>query len=242
MIIVVGDIHGQWDKFMKKIKALDLKDCFIIQAGDFGIGFERKTKELAKLSFMNEFLQKRRICLYAFRGNHDDPSFFDGTFNYSNIKLSTDYSVLHLCNKKILLVGGAISLDRKKNPDIVDFRGKMWKGRKEGSTYWREEAFALNEKLAETFTNIDYVITHSAPNFCEPHTKGGITKWAKHDTSLIEEVAKERNDHAKLFDILEKNKCPLKKWYYGHFHDSYRTEFNGVDFIGLDIDEFVEIR
>ena len=65
-------------------------DFIIFSCGDFGVGFgynnpREEKKEHKKLSILNDFLNKRNIFLYVVRGNHDNPIFYDGNHNFSNI-------------------------------------------------------------------------------------------------------------------------------------------------------------
>ena len=61
MIVFTGDWHGEYDRAYRKIKSLDLRDLTIVQVGDFGIGFERRKKDLRKLDVLNEQLKGRNI-------------------------------------------------------------------------------------------------------------------------------------------------------------------------------------
>lgn len=242
MIIFCGDIHGNWESLIREIKRLDLVDCTIIQVGDFGMGFSPRKKDMAALKYINITLKARNITLYAIRGNHDNPEYFNGKISTSNINLIPDYSVLNIDNRKLLCVGGALSIDRKPSNIKTDFNGRPWSGRKEGFNYWTDEAFVLKPELCKDLTDIEIVITHSAPDFCEPRTKSGLSDWAVSDRSLIEDCAKERNDHSKLYDILKENKNPLKYWFYGHFHYYRRERFDDTEFVLLDIDMLYEAR
>lgn len=242
MLVVSGDWHGDWRSVIKEIKRLDIRNCTLIQAGDFGMGFEPKKKDLAALAYLNKVLKPRNIQLYAIRGNHDNPSFYDGSVSTSNIKLIPDYTILNVDGLNILCVGGAISVDRKPNPNKPDFRGHPWPGRTDGKNYWSDEVFVLKPELCKDLNNIDVVVTHSAPDFAEPRTKSGLSDWAVSDKSLIEDCAKERNDHSKLYDLLIANKCPLKYWFYGHFHWYKREEFENTTFVLLDVNMFYDVR
>lgn len=242
MIVVSGDWHGDFKNAIKEIKRLDLRDCTLIQVGDFGMGFERKQKDLAALKFLNITLKVRGIQLYAIRGNHDNPIWFDGSVHTSNIKLLADYTVLKIENVNILFVGGAISIDRKENLDQLDFRGRQWMGRKEGVNYWLDELFVLKPELLKDLKDIDMVVTHSSPDFCEPRTKHGLSGWAKYDPSLMELCAKERNDHSKMYDILKANGCKIKHWIYGHFHYYKQEMFEDTKCVLIDINQFYEVR
>lgn len=243
MLIVSGDWHGDWKSVIQEIKRLDLRDCTIIQVGDFGVGFCSMKKDLRSLDYLNTTLKSRNIKLYAIRGNHDNPIYFDGSISsIGNISLLPDYSVITIDGAKILCVGGAISIDRKPNSSLVGFDGKPWKGRKEGVNYWSDEVFVLKPELLKDLKDIDIVITHSAPDFCEPRIKTGLGKWLETDPSLLEECAKERNDLSKMYDILKANNCPLKEWFYGHFHSYKREQHFDTHFTLLDIEQFYEVR
>ena len=82
----------------------------MIQVGDFGAGFRKDF--LDDMLYLNDVLNEYNVTLYVIRGNHDDPKFFNGNHNWGNLKLLKDYTVLDLEGKKILLIGGAISIDR----------------------------------------------------------------------------------------------------------------------------------
>ena len=147
----VGDIHGSFEptsKFSTKIRQKE--NVIYFQCGDFGIGFGEIDKDIKKLNILDELLQQRNSELYVIRGNHDDPKYFNGSFNqFTNIKFLPDYSILEIQGHKILCVGGAISVDRVF--------------RKEGLSYWKNEPFVLKDDYKELPTDCDIIVTHSAP-------------------------------------------------------------------------------
>jgi hypothetical protein len=59
MIVCSGDWHSDFKRVIKEIKALDLRDCSIIQVGDLGIGFTLRKKELRTLNYLNLTLKVR---------------------------------------------------------------------------------------------------------------------------------------------------------------------------------------
>ena len=112
MILVLGDIHGNFNYLKNQIIQKRISDCTIIQVGDFGIGFTHRDNDIATLESLNDFLIGHSITMLSIRGNHDDPSFFDGSVNYSNLKLIKDYTSLEIEGNGYLFIGGAISVDR----------------------------------------------------------------------------------------------------------------------------------
>lgn len=230
-IYVLGDVHGVFDVISRWMSKYDIRDASVIQVGDFGVGFEDDEED--RLYKLNKKLHDRNVVLYVIRGNHDDPSRFysDGKIfdaDTSNIFLLQDYSLLALDGIKILLVGGAISIDRK--------------GRTTGISYWPDELFFLDVEKLKAFTNVDFVVTHTAPDFCK-HVEWGriVYDWADIDPGLHHELQQERRDLTQMYEILKK-KNQIKKWYYGHFHDSGLTEMDGTDFVLLNINEFKELK
>jgi predicted phosphodiesterase len=244
MLIVIGDIHGQFEKLTHYISEYDLRDCVLIQAGDFGAGFKTLRKEKASMKYINSCLVARNIVLYAIRGNHDNPKMFnEKTLDTSNIFLMKDYSTIILGDgRKILCVGGAISVDRLPNPIARDEYGKPWKGRTEGKNYWKDEPFVLNEEKLEAMRDVDIVISHSAPNFVYPFGCKGSGTWINNDPTLYTELMDERENIAKMYEILKKNNNPISHFLYGHFHNSNKEEKDGTVFKLLDIFEFYEVK
>ena len=102
-----------------------------------------------------------------------------------------------------------------------------------------------NESLLNEIGNnfqIDTVITHTAPSFCELIAKDGISEWAEWDDNLFADIDKERKTIDQIFNHLKSDGHPVSHWYYGHFHRSWTSEIEGVLFSMLDIMEFKEIR
>jgi len=113
MIFYLGDIHGNFNLINQYIKMYDLKDAHIIQVGDFGVGFNTFEKEKRLLQMTHDVLVKNNVMVWAIRGNHDYKPYFDNDpFEFTNIKLVKDYTVLNLEGKNILCIGGAVSVDR----------------------------------------------------------------------------------------------------------------------------------
>lgn len=203
-IYFIGDIHGQFANLLTLLERIELKDCYLICVGDFGIGF--RESDTTSCILMNDFFKERNIMFYSIRGNHDDPLFFKGRWRikHSNFELLEDYTSMELNGEKFLFVGGAVSIDRLY--------------RHEGLSYWIDEIFKLDlDKIQEC----DVIVTHSGPTWNGPFEKDGIQSWCDKDPTLWEECLKERTEH----DILIK-KSKAKRHYCGHFHQYYFVDFD----------------
>jgi hypothetical protein len=220
-ILAVGDIHGKWDSLFYRINEIDLRDCTLIGVGDLGVGFIEAPKQARQNEHINNFFKGRNIEFLGIRGNHDDPKYFDGTINYNNFKLLPDYTTLTLNDKKFLFVGGAVSIDR-----II---------RKEGISYWKDEAFKLNYAK---FKRCDVLITHSAPMWNGPINKNAMIKnFCERDLTLWDECTKERKEH----DILIKL-TGAKRHYCGHFHECLMATVDDCTSTILDELQILEIQ
>ena len=171
------------------------------------------------------------------RGNHDNPAYFDGhTFNHKRFLTVPDYAVIQACSHNILCVGGAISVDRQYRLDRKPHDKEI---------YWENETPVLDAEKLEAISQsfkLDTVVTHSAPSFCELTTKLGLSNWTMYDETLEDDVAHERQVMDEIYTSLEQKQHPLRNWYYGHFHQSWRSSIDGIMFKMLDIMEFCEVN
>ena len=227
-IILVGDVHGEWDSLKYNIRRYGYQNAYIIQVGDFGIGFRHESEEQRTLFGLNKILEDNNCHLFVIRGNHDDPSHFKKTnnpFDFSNITLLQDYSELELLGKRILLVGGAVSIDRRF--------------RIEGKSYWSDEEFVL--KLENEFPykerQYDLVVTHTRPGICGAF-KGfnNIRYWCDQDFDLKNDLIEE----SQKLDYLYEHTKP-KNWIYGHFHDSNVSHHDCCVFRCLNVHEHYQL-
>lgn len=232
-IFVVGDLHDHNDIIPNYIRDNDLDNCAIIVAGDFGIGFDREAKEIRKLKYLNDRLKNTNSDLFVVRGNHDDPAYFTGKYDLSNLKLVPDYTVLTLNLINILCVGGAYSIDRRKRKGYSTWTSSM--------NWWVDESFVYDHDKVIAFRDIDVVVTHSAPNIAYPYTKGNLKYWANRDPNLLTDCRMERAQLTQMWENLCLNNY-ISQWYYGHMHLSHTIPYLKTKFIALDINEFCEIK
>lgn len=235
---VIGDTHGDLSRFWGWKRKFKKKSFNIIHVGDIGVGFPCVGDLF--LEELNEVFLQEDIKFYACRGNHDDPSFFDGSKKLSNLHLVEDGTVLTIEETNFFFYGGAISVDRQV--------------RSEGFDYWSgEPAQKFEEKSILTNKKIDVVITHTCPRrvipVVLPSNKGnGIVPMYANakdktgqliDPHLIEDMDKELTLLDELEQVLTKN-YDIKQWYYGHFHKSHSTAIDGIKYRCLNISEMYQ--
>ena len=238
VLYVIGDTHGVNLQIAPMLLGndKDLKKC-ILHVGDFGVGFSTPNGDKDKLTKLNTRLAKYNIDLYAIRGNHDDPAYFNldvyNTDQYTNVHLVPDHTILDLIvqgnPKKVYMNGGAVSVDRVN--------------RTPSKSYWWNEAVTplTNEQLDEIPTGIDIVITHTRPRGIFPIDKNNIGYWLQKDMALDRDLEIEIDHITDICNAITA-KNAVYKHFYGHFHMSNQEQVLGVDYRLLDIDEIIEVR
>lgn len=163
-----------------------------------------------------------------------------------------DYSVVKACGHTVLCIGGAISVDRS-------YRIRAWRqiqekkhryGRVTGEQdtlspnyYWENEAPQYERELLEKIiakNNIDTVVTHTAPSFCELQSKNEGAVWVAEASKLLQDIQEERSTIDEIYNCLKAHS--VTHWFYGHFHQSWLSTIKGISFKMLNIMELHEIR
>jgi hypothetical protein len=243
----LGDTHGIRPVF-NIIDRNKITDSHIIHVGDFGLGFVPLTSDIKNLEATDEMLIDTQNHLYVIRGNHDNPVFWDKSKGlnlpkFHNLHLIDDYEVFEVEGKKILGVGGGISVDRMIRKDDKP------------PTWWKDEVFTYDplkiNRIANSVDRIDIVVTHSAPTMTYPRGVDApiVNDWHEvelcHGGNLKGELIKEREDIQTLMNSITAAYSPTH-WIYGHFHAS-RTEkinINGkrITMKLLNINELYELK
>lgn len=244
-IVVSGDIHGDFTQLVYKCCVqYGLTDTLIIVAGDCGFGFNRPRFYEDLYMSISGRLAKANNWIVFVRGNHDNPAYFDGNkVRYKRWKAVADYSILKACGHTILCVGGAISIDRtwRWSQNVIDWG----EGKLNPSLYWPDERPVYEQAKLDAINDIcaiDVVITHTAPSFCELASHHFIEEWLELDENLLKDIKAERKTMDELYAYLYAHSHPLKYWYYGHFHQSWHSEIEGVQYNMLDCTELRELR
>ena len=252
-IVISGDIHGDFNLLVNKMCVqYRMENTLLIVAGDCGFGFENKgyyeniVKKNAKR--MNE---ANNWILFV-RGNHDNPAYFDGcTFKHKRFIAIPDYSIVKACSHTLLCIGGAISIDRSYRLNAWEQIQKKYhnpshnltEGVYERNYYWTNEKPVFNAELLEKIISeqtIDTVITHTSPSFCELQNKDELYRWSSDDAQLMTDVQQERETMDHIYQMIKESQTTVL-WCYGHFHQSWHSDIEGILFKMLDIMEFYEI-
>ena len=220
-IDIIGDTHGSNRPISRWAELGDTEN--LIHVGDFGVGFKGSMPKISQLAQeLNDFSKN----VYVIRGNHDDPSFFDGRMYggyHGGIHFLRDGTIADWNGEKILFNGGAISIDRAQRINEIDI--------------WEDEGFKPFKKIE---TEIDYLVTHSSfPEVTSFPIKGEmVVTFAKYDQDLISDLEKESQSIKNWVDsLIENQEKKIKTWHYGHFHKSHQSNYNGIKCTCLNIEE-----
>ncbi|MFL5732791.1 MAG: metallophosphoesterase [Chloroflexia bacterium] len=234
-LLVIGDVHGKFEELIDLLDRRDIRNAGLIQVGDFGVGFDTPELEGSRLAALDARLAEADSTMYVLRGNHDDPGYFvepgissSGASlqrplpRYAHIHFLPDYSVMEPGGRRILVVGGAISVDRK--------------ARVPGATYWEDEEFRLDpERLAALdLHDLWAVATHTAPDFAEPvHSRSlELFAYTFGDETLVDEAKREREALTELHRLVSARANP-RYWFYGHFHAYVNSRIGDTTFVML---------
>ena len=221
MIIITGDLHGDYD--VQKLKRgnnpeLDdaKKEDYLIICGDFGMVWDDSPTDL----WWRKWLNERPYTVLFIDGNHENFDLLDAYPTeewHGGMVHRIMPSVLHLMRGQVFEIDGKtfFTMGGAQSHDIAQ--------RVEGESWWRRELPSEAEmKQARQALNahnwaVDYVLTHSLP------------------TSLEESVFAEFGyPHNALTDFLDEVEAKLayRTWFTGHYHQDARLASN-PDFVLL---------
>ena len=199
-----GDIHGNLFEIIDFINRFNLgKNDNIIILGDCGIAWRKDKKDLAQnIKLWNEC--GNGVKLYFIDGNHENFNILNSLLIENNMGKIAD-NIYHLRrgqvyefeNKKILVCGGADSIDKYR--------------RIENFTWWKEEAISQETIDDIPAGHYDYVLTH-----CYPRSVFEKNKIYLSTLQFLDENKINHNSE----DMLEqlKNKITFDHWFFGHYH------------------------
>lgn len=232
-----GDTHGYRHKVLRNGKTLGFKALFdwnnqvtgqtMIHVGDFGYGDTyRGAQKLGRR------LKARDNRMLVIRGNHDNPSWFDGR-ELGNLKLCPDWSTEIVDDKNVLLIGGGVSIDRSARTEDPQENGRY---------YWGEE-MPIREDYKQIY-GVDIVVTHVGPRdvtpFLPPAVSAKVLNYAAKDPRLISDLMVEEQKLEAIREGLFANN-PVTHWVFGHWHHPISTRLGDCTFRGLDMCEIFEL-
>ena len=199
-----GDIHGNLFEIIDFINRFNLgKNDNIIILGDCGIAWRKDKKDLAQnIKLWNEC--GNRVKLYFIDGNHENFNILNSLPIENNMGKIAD-NIYHLRrgqvyefeNKKILVCGGADSIDKYR--------------RIENFTWWKEETISQETIDDIPAGHYDYVLTHCCPR--------SIFEKNRIYLSTLQFLDENKINHSSE-DMLEqlKNKITFDHWFFAHYH------------------------
>ena len=210
MIYITGDTHGNFQRIKEFCQEQQTTtNDYLIILGDAGINYfgdhDNKLKEeLTKIPITF-------LCVY---GNHEERpeniktyqeiNLFDGIMyqekNYPNLLFFKDSEIYTILNKKVLVIGGAFSV----NKDLMIERGYKWFKDEQPSELIKKQT--LNN-LKENNYQVDYILSHTCPY-----------KYLPYEMFYVG-VNQDKVDQSteKFLDLIEES-TDYHKWYCGHFH------------------------
>jgi hypothetical protein len=205
MIYITGDTHRDFSRFYKLEKDTD---NMLIVLGDVGINYYLNEED----KIYKEYLKKLKLKLFCVRGNHEERPENISTYKevemfggkvfieeeYPNLIFAKDGETYYIDGKKILVIGGAYSVDKQYRL----LHGYKWF--KDEQLTKEEMDTILDEVKGKQF---DIVLTHTCPYKYEPREvfMQGLDQ-SKVDKSM---------EH--FLDKVEEN-INYDKWYCGHYH------------------------
>lgn len=222
-IYVTGDCHGSFERFSdhrirKNLPELAENDIIII-AGDIGLIWGEKDPlhvgpYLTKLSkndlYWKKWLENKPYTFLFVDGNHEN---FDLLESFPHVEkfgsqagqIGTNIfhllrgQIYNICGKTFFTMGGATSIDKSyRTPHI-----SWWSREIPTSKEW-ETAF---KNLDAYDWNVDYVITHTAPDYFL-NNRRDFEVWP--DGCPVRQ----------MLNRIAQN-LTWKKWYFGHYHEDY---------------------
>lgn len=239
-LVFSGDIHGEFETIVYKLN--HYTETVLIVCGDIGMGFHHENYYLTMFKKLNLKLSKTGNQLVMFRGNHDDPEYFKGTFTkYKHIHLIPDYTVVEVAGiANVLCIGGATSIDRTyRIREQLRCKSKLYWGDAELPVYEQDKLDEINTMYTN---NIQIVATHSCPSFAYPTTKQGIANWLLKDPTLDETLNTERHTMDQIFDNLHQHHSTITDWYYAHYHEHKLQPHYTINFRLCDCAEINEYK
>lgn len=223
LLLFSGDIHGELKKIVWKVCIqLGIRNSSLIVAGDFGVGFGRPGAMDVLYGSVKKRLEEYDLTIYVVRGNHDDPSYFDGLHDYPRVKFLRDHETYEIEGKTIYVLGGAHSIDRVSRIEEDQVAEKYGSKKR---TWWKDEPIV--KKYEDLPEKVDIIVSHEAPLSFDP-----VIVRKLEDLELWRDVLDSRSY---LNHVL--GEVNTDWWIHGHYHKSTSGTYINTRYRGLGIEE-----
>ncbi len=232
-IYITGDCHRDFRKIeLFCHNYVTTKDDVIIVLGDAGINFDLGARDRAA----KQLLANLPVTLFCIYGNHEarpqslncykEKMWNSGVVyyeeEYPNLLFAKDGEIYDLNGKKVVVIGGAYSIDKEWRL----LRGAPWFEDEQPSEEIKEY---VEDKLCEANWKVDYVLSHTAPLKYEPRELF---------LDFIDQSKVDKSTEEWLSEIEEK--LDYEKWFFGHYHGNKRLGksemlYEGIKELGCDI-------
>lgn len=215
MIYLTGDLHGEIDMHKLTMQAFPeqkemTRDDYVIICGDFGCVWDGSKRD----QYLLKELSQRNFTTLFVDGNHENFPLLNSypvtQWHGGNVHEVAPH-VRHLMRGQVFEIGGLqfFTMGGASSHD------KMY--RTEGKSWWpeelpsNEECYAALDTLDKHGWEVDYVITHCAPDSVQEK----LADWYEHDrlTNFLEVV---------------KSKLTYREWICGHYHEDKRVDAKHV--------------
>ena len=230
MIYITGDKHADFREVFYFCYANETTlDDILIVLGDAGINYYANDKDN---ELKNSLKDHYPITLFCIHGNHEErpeniktyktKKFHDGIVyyeeDYPNILFAKDGEIYNFNNKKVLVIGGAYSVDKY----FRLARGYNWYESEQPSDETKNKVKSV---LKDLDNKVDIILSHTCPYKYLPREMflEGI------DQSTVD------NSTEYFLDEIEES-TDYNLWYCGHYHTDKKID--KIIFMFHKIEEF----
>lgn len=227
MIYITGDKHSDFsDVFNFCIKYKTTEKDLLIVLGDAGINYYANDKDY----ILKNSLLQYPITLFCIHGNHEErPENIDGyktkefhgglvyyEEDYPNILFAKDGEIYTFDDKKVLVIGGAYSIDKDTRIRL----GYNWYESEQPNEVIKNKVI---EVLKNSNNKVDVILSHTCPFKYLPREM------------FFEGVDQSKVDQStEIFLDKIEDTTTYSTWYCGHFHtdkkvDNMRFMFNDIE-------------
>ncbi|MBR3600636.1 MAG: metallophosphoesterase [Lachnospiraceae bacterium] len=211
MFYITGDTHGEFDRIEEFCNDYcTSQDDVMIILGDAGINYYLDERD----ERLKDDLVQLPITLFCIHGNHEERPEEIGTYEevewnggivymepeYPNILFAKDGEIYNFGERTGIVIGGAYSVDKYYRLA----KGLPWFDTEQPTE--DTKAYVIKQ-LDKVDWGVDYVFTHTVPEFYEP-------TWAYLPT--IDQSTVDKSTE-KWLDEIER-KLNYEHWYAGHWH------------------------